>query len=92
MTTTTNNIKEVRAMLRSISKELGYYAESEDFQIKKARNAKDYDNAGKTMQVCFDNIMRDMNEIIHKMNVLGVSCGRMDVRDYMVIKTERISF
>lgn len=90
MKCTKEDVKEVRAMLRSISKELGYYEEAEDFMYKKARNIRDYDNASKSMQVSFDNIMRDMNEIIHKLNVLGVSCNRIDFHDWMVIKTERI--
>ena len=90
MKCTKEDVKEVRAMLRSISKELGYYEEAEDFMCKKARNIRDYDNASKSMQVSFDNIMRDMNEIIHKLNVLGVSCNRIDFHDWMVIKTERI--
>lgn len=88
MKTTMNNVKEIRAMMRNISKELGYYAKAEDFKFE-SRNVRDYDNAGKTMQITFDNIMRDMNEIISKLNNLGVNCDRIDIRDWMRIKTER---
>jgi hypothetical protein len=90
MKTTKNNAKEIKANMKNIAKLLNTFCEIEDYQLK-TRNARDYDLAGKTMQVTYDGIIHNLNQMISTLNTLGCSCGRLDIKDYMLLKKEQIA-
>ena len=89
MKTTQENIKKVKASMRNIARLLNNYALAEDYQPK-TRNGRDYDNCTKTMQVNYDDIMRNLNDIVLVTNTLGCSCNRLDIKEMVTL--HKISF
>lgn len=76
------NLKEMKQLVKA-------YAEAEKVNYN-ARNCRDYDKSKEDMIQAFDAMMGLMREMVSDMNVLGTSCGAMNIRDYFRIEEKTL--
>lgn len=80
-TTSSQRIKDLKANMRSINELLNNYQAMEEAQLK-SRNVTTYDAAGEQMKYDYNMIIAEMNKMLNEIDILGMSCGALNISDY----------
>lgn len=88
-TTNSQRIKNLKANARRINELLNNYQAMEEAQLK-SRNVTTYDAAKRQMKYDYNMIIEEMNNMLNEIDILGTSCGALDIRDYNRIEKRTI--
>ena len=75
--------------LKSMKNLVKAYAEAEKKDYN-ARNERDLESARAEMKKAYNEMVQNLRELISDINVLGTSCGEMNIRDYFVLHTQTL--
>lgn len=81
MKTIQEKIRDIKANMKRMNDLLKNYQAMEAAQLK-ATNVTVYTAAGEQMKYDYKMLIEETNKMLNGIDILGTSCGALDIRDY----------